>query len=625
MGSAFSGIEMGKRGLLTQTQAMQTIGHNLSNASTEGYSRQRVKIGTVSPLYNPSLNRANTPGQIGQGAETVGIERIRDTLLDAQVLANQDDAGFWETRDKYILMMEQVYNEPDGSSVRDLMDQFWDGWQELSLNPEQMAARQAVLKRGQTLTEGIHARYDRMADIRTMVNDDVKYTVDKINGYLEEIGELNLQIEKSEALGDSPNDLLDRRDLLVENIASLISVTSDGRDSDEFNLHTGGLHLIQGKEISYLELEPNANNEGMYDVVWEANGDKVNLTGGKLASLVEVRDEDLLSEIKNLDFMTLNMMDMVNEIHFAGKGLNGSEGQNFFSDYPFVNNLAGNVDTTGDGELDHSYIYRMTGTAELNPEDVIGIRGTITLNGADGNIEIAYNPTDRVQDVLDRINFSSAEVKAVLNEDNHLVMKASFSDSVENPDFVIRHLEDSGHFLAGYASLLGGSGAENAFDWETPDAILSLAEGGTGIAVAPTSHPSRWMEVNPELITDPASLAAAVSKEYGDTEIGSGDAALKIASLRNSEIRLGTFKSFNDYFADSVAELGLKGEMAQINNESYAAVLKQLQDTRESVSGVNMDEELTEMIKFQHGYNAAARFVNEIDQMLDTVINKMGV
>jgi len=609
MGSAFSGIEMGKRGLLTQTQAMQTIGHNLSNASTEGYSRQRVKIGTVSPLYNPSLNRANTPGQIGQGAEIVGIERIRDTLLDAQVLANQDDAGFWATRDKYILMMEQVYNEPDGSSVRDLMDQFWDGWQELSLNPEQMAARQAVLKRGQTLTEGIHSRYDRLADIRTMVNDDVKYTVDKINGYLKEIGELNLQIEKSEALGDNPNDLLDRRDLLVENIASLISVTSDGRDSDEFNLHTGGLHLIQGKEISFLELKPNGNNEGMYDVIWQANGEKVNLTGGKLASLVEVRDEDLLSEIKNLDFMTLNMMDMVNEIHFAGKGLNGSEGQNFFSDYPFVNNLAGNVDTSGDGELDHSYIYRISGTAELNPEDVIGIQGAITLNGTDGNIEVTYNPTDRVQDVLDRINFSGAEVKAILNEDKHLVLKASFAGNVDNPDFVIRHVEDSGHFLAGYASLLGGSGPENA----------------SGIAVAPTSHPSRWMEVNPELKNDPASLAASVSQEYGDTEIGSGDAALKIASLRNSEIRLGTFKSFNDYFADSVAELGLKGEMAQINNESYEAILKQLQDVRESVSGVNMDEELTEMIKFQHGYNAAARFVNEIDQMLDTVINKMGV
>jgi len=142
--STFAPIELGKRGLVATTEGLQTVGHNISNASVEGYSRQRVDMSATYPLYAPELNREETPGQIGQGVDVSRIERIKDMLLEGRIVSEQNLQGYWESRDKYILMMEQVYNEPTEHSVRALMDRFWGAWQDLSLNPTEMASRRSV-------------------------------------------------------------------------------------------------------------------------------------------------------------------------------------------------------------------------------------------------------------------------------------------------------------------------------------------------------------------------------------------------------------------------------------------------------------------------------------------------
>jgi flagellar hook-associated protein 1 len=153
MQSAFSGIELGKRSLLAHSRGLHTVGHNLANASVEGYSRQRVEFTPTDPLYRPQLNRPERPGQIGQGVDVARIERIRDMLLERRIVGQAGAEAYWESRDKHVRMLEQIYNEPTGVSIRTQMDQFWDAWQELSAFPEQMAARQLVLTRGQSLIE----------------------------------------------------------------------------------------------------------------------------------------------------------------------------------------------------------------------------------------------------------------------------------------------------------------------------------------------------------------------------------------------------------------------------------------------------------------------------------------
>lgn len=623
MASTFSGIEMGKRSLQAHTTALTTVGHNLSNASTEGYSRQRVNLNPTDPLYRPELNREERPGQIGQGVEVASIERIRDNLLQNRILAQGDNSGYWNTRDEYIMMVEQVYNEPSDVSVRSLMDKFWEGWQELSIHPEDDASRQAVLQRGQGLIDGINNRYGRLKEIRTMINDDLRISVGQVNGMLNDISELNIQIEKSKALGDNPNDMLDKRDLLVEKLSGYMNITVDNRDPDEFQIHTSGMHLIQGKQVHYLDTEPNPDNEGYLDIVWEANGNYADLKNGKLNSLIELRDTDLRGEIQKLDMMTINFTDMVNEIHSNAWGKNGETGIDLFQEYQFIENINGNYDRNGDGEFDSSYVFRMTGTNIVEPKQQTGLAGTMTLSGPSGNIDVEYFPADTVEDIIKRINNSSSEVVARINRDNKIVIKASTASAIENPDFVLRHVEDSGQFLVGYAGILENSGIDGAYDWEQPDAVNSL--NGAEFAVAPLSHPSGWIEINSEIKNDTSMLAAGFGINGRVAEAGDGTAALAIAQLRNQPVMVGKLTSFDDYFADTVAEIGLKGEVAGRSNEAQELVMKDLKDLQSSVSGVNLDEEMADMIKFQHGYAAAARFVSQIDEMLDTIINRMGV
>ncbi len=625
MQSTFAGIEIGKRSLVAHTQGLTTIGHNLSNASVEGYSRQRVQLGAFDPIYVPGLNREATPGQIGQGVTVESVSRVHDQILEGRIISQANGRGYWEARDKYLLMVEQVYNEPKETSVRSNMDKFWEAWQDLSLRPEESASRQAVIERGRTLVGSIQNQYRGLKDVRDMLELEVTAGVDRINGILNNISDLNEQIVKVRAMGDNPNDLLDRRDLLTKELSGLMNISVDNRDPDEFTITTGGFHLIQGRVVSSLSAEPDPLNEGYSIVKWDKTGNEVNLIGGKLASFVELRDKDLRSEIQNLDMMTINFVDLVNENHKAGFGLNGKTGLEFFNEYPFVNNVSGNYDSTGDGAFDSTYIFRITGGNELDGRAEIGLRGTMQLNGPQGNTLIDYYPTDTVDDVVKRINLSGAEVVARLDRNGRLQLKASPSAQKENPDFVIRRIEDDGQFLTGYAGILIASGADGAYNSATADAVTALRGNGLDFAVAPVPHPSGWLEVNKTLINDPGSLAAGFGINGNISNPGDGSAAIAIASLRNNDVMVGSHRSFDEYFSSTIANAGLKGQAAESALKTEELIMKDLESMRESVSGVNIDEELSQMIKFQHGYNAASRFVSEIDKMLDTIINRMGV
>ena len=247
----------------------------------------------------------------------------------------------------------------------------------------------------------------------------------------------------------------------------------------------------------------------------------------------------------------------------------------------------------------------------------------MTFSSADGIVQVPYYPTDTVETVINRINDSNAEVKAYLDRNNNLVLKGTTASKTENPDFVIRHVEDSGFFLAGYAGILKGSGAENAYDYAQADAVNAL--DGAQFAVSPVLNPAGYIEINKAIKNDVMSVAAAFKDASGNVNAGDARAASEIASIRNTKVMIGHKRTFDDDFADTVTNVGLKGEQAENNLNSNVAIMNDLRGLRESISGVNIDEELADIIKFQHGYNAAAKFVSIWDSLIDTVINRLGV
>lgn len=623
MASSFAGIEIGKRSLMAHSTQISTAGHNISNADTEGYSRQRVNVRAFDPLYRPDLERAQVAGQIGQGTDVESITRVRDELLDSRIVGQTNVESYWATREKYYAMIESVYNEPEEISVRGNMDKFWQGWQELSVYPDSDAARQAVVTRGQTLTDSIRQQFRGLSEIGKQIDGDIEATVRQVNDISSQIAAVNGEIVRSRAMGDNPNDLMDRRDLLVEKLANLINVTVDRKDPDEFMVHTDGQVIVQGSLARQIKSVPQIDNNGYGKLVWTDTGIDAQFHGGTLGALIELRDKDIRSEVQSLNTMALNFADLVNDVHRNAVGKNNVTGLDFFVQHDFVENTNGNYDRNGDGVEDSSYVFRMTGKNALRPQEQIGLEGTMTFNGASGNVNVSYYASDTVADVVNRINDSNAEVKAYLDRNSNLVLKATSSASMENPDFVIRHVEDSGMFLTGYSGILAQSGEGGAYDFNRADAVTSL--DGAQFAVSPVMSPADYMEVNPAVTGDVRSVAAAFANIIGDADPGDARAAVEIAAMRNTKVMIGTGRTFDDYFAESVTNVGLKGEQAQNQLASQNKIMDDLRSLRDSISGVNIDEELADIIKFQHGYNAAAKFVTVQDELLDTLINRLGV
>ena len=620
----FSGIELGKRGLFAHQIGVHTIGHNISNIDTEGYSRQQVALASATPLAKVGNGRTELAGQVGQGVIAARVSRVRDQLLEGRIVAETSEFNYWQTQDDYLLQLERVYNEPSEYSLRNAFDLFWNAWQDLSLHPNESAVRNGVLEHADNLVASIRDQYQQLEQIRTILEEEVAINVGQINDLLADIASLNNEIATVTAAGDDPNDLLDTRDRKVERLATHIDIATSDRDSDDFTVYSNGRHLLQGDRVHRLATIADPDLESFSAVIWEESGERFQSSGGALTAILELRDEVVGGSIVELDTLAINFSDLVNEVHRQGVGLNGQTGVNFFVEVPRVINSVGNFDSDNDGLFDSSYIFKINGIHQLDAQQQVGFGGTITLPAADGTVTVDYNPTDTVAQVIQRINRSGGDVVARLTGDSRLQLKATSSETNEFPDFVIRSLEDSGQFLVGYGGILQQSGAAGAYNWQQADAVTAFQ--GNDYGVAPLAHPSGWLAVNPEIESNVRTIAAALQSETRTAaDTGGNGAALAVASLRNTNIFVDRHQDVDEFFINQIGNIGYRAQRADFAKHTHEDILKGLTDIRQSISGVNIDEEVAQLLKYQHAYVATARFINNIDTMLDTIINRMGV
>lgn len=627
MDSTFSGIEIGKRSLFAHKDAMNTVGHNLSNATKPGYSRQRVTMKTEIPIYAPQLNRAKKQGQLGQGIVVQSIDRVKDELLNTRIVEESHRLGYWTSQDKFISMLEDVYNEPEDQSIRKRLNDFWESWQDLANQPQGLAERKIILERGKSFCELIRSRFHSLERIYIMANDEIKITTDEANNYIKNIANLNKQISKSQAMKDNPNDLMDARDLMVEKLGNLISVSIENKqDPNEFLIHSEGRHLVQGSIANEFKLEAtNGPTRTRWSILW-ANNDKVNLETGKLGSLLNIRDEEIKNEINELNNLAVNIIELVNEIHETGYGMDKKNGRSFFSKELKLTDDRGRYDTNGNGQFDSVHVFKINSTNEIFPEEKLGFYGTLKFEATNRNeiIEIPYNAPDTVQDLINRINNSNAQVTARINSEGKFEIKAVKEQENENITFRIKHIEDSGLFLTKYTGILNESGPEGAYDYRNIDTIDKLTPKST-YSISPLKNPAAWIKVADTIDLDPSKIAAGINSPTNEISIGDNQAALRISSFGNSQIMIGKNLTLNDYFANTASNIAIKGQISEITKESQSQILKDLTDLRMSISGVNKDEELANMIEFQQAFIAASKFITVSAELIDTVINKMGV
>ncbi|MDR1376829.1 MAG: flagellar hook-associated protein FlgK, partial [Synergistaceae bacterium] len=270
--NSFSGLEMAKRALNAFRQGIEVAGHNVANVKTEGYSRQRVNLSTTDPYASPGLSSPAIPGQIGTGVKVDEIIRIRDQFLDFQYRSELSTLGYWSKINNFYETVQLYIAEPLGDGIRAGFDTFWNSLKELQENPESVAIRESMVQSATSLGTMIDSLVKGYDEYATMVNTEVQSLVSEANSMLYQVAALNKEIYQIQALGQHPNDLLDKRDLLLDKLTEMLDVDiqepfKNGDITGEFFLTLNGRTLVQGDKVR--ELVAHAfqwENKTYYDV-----------------------------------------------------------------------------------------------------------------------------------------------------------------------------------------------------------------------------------------------------------------------------------------------------------------------------------------------------------------------
>jgi flagellar hook-associated protein 1 len=529
MGSTFHGLEVAKRGMFTQQSALYVTGHNIANANTPGYSRQRVNFVQTEPYPPASMNRPQIPGQMGTGVTAGSVQRIRDSFLDYQYRNEANKLGYWSTRSEVIAKMEDIMNEPSEFGLGKAMTQFWESLQDLSVNPENEGARAVVRQRGVAVAESFNYLYNSLSQIRTDLGQEIKTGLLEVNSILKQISELNDQIKAIEPNGYLPNDLYDKRDALVDELSKFFHVQVE-------TVPSGGNAL----DIA----------EGIYEI------SLVNQDG----STVKIVTKDGYSKL-SVDPPVDSVNDPTNPNGFvSGVKIEGSA-------------ISISPDILASGKIKsliESYGY-----------------------GSDPNNVKGYYP-DMLAD-LDKMAYTFA---TMFNEQHK----------------------------KGYD--LNNSNGLDFFEMNVSDVTT-----GEGAAAS--------IKVSDDIMKDLGKIAASSKLDAnGNVETGNGANALYLTMIKDVQITNGsatlpsgisviglpiTGGTVQTFYQGLIGKIGVDGQQAERMKFNAETLVMSVDNNRQSVSSVSLDEEMTNMIKFQHAYNAAARTITAIDEMLDKIINGMGI
>lgn len=250
MSSTFMGLETSKRGLTTQQTALYTVGHNISNANTDGYSRQRVNMEATNGFPGVGMNAPKVPGYLGTGVQAGSITRIRDQFIDNQYRQETSKLGYWSAKSDAVSQMEDVLSEPSEYGLNKAFDNFYASLQDLSAKPESAATRAVVAQRGEHLADSFNYISTQLTQIQTNLKNEISTESGKVNSIIKQIAALNQQIGNVEPNGYLPNDLYDARDSLLDQLSEYFNVTVDYTPS-------GGnaLAIAEGSMNVYIKLD----------------------------------------------------------------------------------------------------------------------------------------------------------------------------------------------------------------------------------------------------------------------------------------------------------------------------------------------------------------------------------
>lgn len=588
MVTLFGTFDVGSRALLAQQLGLNITGHNIANANTPGFSRQRVNLETARPL---DLG----PGALPTGVRVESIQRMRDLFLDFQIRTATSDQGFLDKNEDVLSELETIFQDPlnpiagllednpSEAGINSLFSRFFGAFQELSAHPESIAIRATVRETAISLAKGFNTIRTNLDDLTERLNGEVKATVDQINGLLERIGKLNEQIVKAEADPSiSANDLRDLRDQLLNDLSEQVPITATEQANGQVDVRILGTGVVVGNRVSPFEAVADPEDPtGIYQILNSVERARVltmDITSGKLGALIEARDSVVPGFIDKIDTVTGTLIREVNHLHSESIGLDGFA------------TLTGSV-----GLSDPLTVFSALDLADPPQAGNFVVRVTDSNGVVQNLFTVNFDPAvDTLTDLANRIDAidgvagpGGGSISASVTSDNRLQIDA-------NGGLEFTFQGDTSNVLSalGMNTFFAGS---DASDITVSDFILDVTNGLRRIAASSTGAP------------------------------GDNGGALSIARIQEALVADGNTATIGDSYRTLIAELGVRAQRNTSQSSASASSLKDLQSRQESTAGVSLDEEAVNLIRYQHAFSAAARYITTVDSLIERVVNGLGV
>lgn len=639
-------LSIGTSALLAIQRSLSTVSHNISNATVEGYSRQRTELGTRVPEFSGV-------GFVGTGVQVQDVSRFYDQFAVSELRTNSSTFNQFEQFHNLTAQVDNLLADPVAGLTPVLQD-FFNAVQEVADDPASNTNRQVLLTEADSLVqrfENLDSQLSRLAD---STNQQVRDTVNEINGLADAIAQINDDITRRGLLtgNQEPNDLLDQRDRLVLRLTELVSVSTVEQDDGALNVFIGsGQSLVIGTGVSTLNAVRSPFDSTRVEISISqgtvSNNITSQLTGGQLGGTLDFRERILEPAINSLGRTAIALADSFNAQHNLGLDLNGNFGGNFFNVAP-IGVIASSSNTTFVGVTatlqdssqlttsDYTLSYDGLSYTVLREEDnqvvfTSAVPFTTTIDGFDltsaalvagdsfrirpteagaSGIASLINDTDLIaaagplRATAELANLGDVEISLGPVTDVAPLPLGSPAGDIAltfNPDAL-------GVGVPGFDVTVGGApfGAPLAYDPATEVAGKSFTLGApyTGVSFTVSGIPV-------------ASDVLTIADNIGG--VSDNNNALLLSDLQN-QVTIADNNTYQSAYGQLVADVGVSTRQAEVTRDAQDVLLRQAVERRESVSGVNLDEEAADLIRFQQAYQAAAQVISTADSLFQELI-----
>ena len=578
MRSTFSGLNTMVRGVFSNQLSLDTVGHNITNASTEGYSRQSVNLAAtrgqnVSSLYGDVI--------VGTGVDSVSIQRARNIYADKQFWSETAQQQYYKTCQTNYDKVEAIFNDSDKTGILNSMEEFYKAWQDLSANASTDSNRVAVIEKGNVFTDKLKTATQQMQSQINAQYDDMSSTLTKINDITNQLTKLNQNIMSSEATGASANDLRDKRDLLVDELSGYMNLNVYEDDNGMYTVVSNGVSMVNGINRLTLEMStPIANSTygiNDYSIQIKESGIAYIPTDGSLKAQLDTIAEDK-SYIDKMADMAGFMLTTFNNMHQQGAGIDGSDsslgtadgptfGINFFGDNNTVYTWDSDTHSVVATEMQNGTVKRSLDYTESTANGVTTRRPSVKI---DGTVAAKTN-----LDGVNIINALSINTAIAATGGTSLIAARSFT--------VTQNTDANGAYLDTYS--VTANGPKDGTNAVNMSSLFNLEK---------------------------SNVKTTADISFNGTAISNDKRAIDNISL-------------NAYYNSMMSQLGSDSESVDDKADAQDDLINQIVSWRSSTSGVDWNEELTNMIMFQQGYSACSRCLTTMDEMLDKLINSTGM